>query len=152
MKVFLAVLFSFFAVAAHAQSISPINAEAGRGKVRGSFTVGNPEIVGMTTTVSVRSASFNADGSVAYRPLDSDVTVDIAETSAKIGPRQQHVFYFTAECRNPKSCVVIFLPSSTYGRAVNGMQIRIVLPFTTYICSDTAHDCRKRIRTESGIR
>ena len=135
-----------------AQSLSPVTAEGGKGKLKGQFTVSNPEVIKMVTTVSARSATFSSDGSVSYRQLDPDVTVQLQESSALIGPRQSHTFYFTAECRNPKSCIVIFLPSSSFGRAANGMQVKVVLPFTTYICMDGARDCRKRLRAEAGIK
>ena len=105
----------------------------------------------MITTVDIRSASFAKDGSVAYRPLDADVTVQIAESSAKIGPRQSHIFYYSVECRNPHACVVVFLPSSTFGRATGGMQIRVVLPHSVYLCAASAHNCRATVRSEAGI-
>lgn len=138
-------------VGASAQSLSPIIGEGGKGKLKGSFQIGNTEVIPMVTTVDVRSATFAKDGSVTYRALDEDVTVQLKETSAKIGPRQSHVFYYSVECRNPHACVVIFLPSSTFGRAANGMQVRVVLPHSVYLCSDSARGCRARVRSEAGI-
>jgi len=136
-----------------AQSLSPLSGEGGKGRLKGQFTMTNPEIVPMTTTVDIRSASWNRDGSITYRPVDSDVQVHIAETSARIGPRQSHVFYYDVECRNADSCLIAFLPGSTFGKAKNGMQVRVILPHTVYVCQQGgAKGCRERIKSAAGLK
>jgi hypothetical protein len=136
---------------ASAQSLSPLSGEGGKGHLKGSFTISNPEVIPMVTTVETRSASWAKDGSISYRPVDQDVTVHIAETSARIGPRQSHTFYYDIECRNPDACLIAFLPGSTFGKATSGMQVKVILPHTVYVCQQGAKGCRQHIRQAAGL-
>jgi hypothetical protein len=141
-----------FAVAASAQSLSPLTGEGGHGRLKGSFTISNPEVIPMTTTVDVRSVSFAPDGTATYSKLDpAAIVVHITDTSAKIGPRQSHVFYYDVECKSFTSCTVAFLPGSVFGRATSGMQVKVVLPHVVYLCQQGAKDCRVNIRRAAGI-
>ena len=143
------IVFLVAAPALCAQSLSPLTAEGGRGKFHGQFTVGNPEVVDMVTVVQPVSFDWTPGGAVA-RPLDNSVVVNLSESSAKIGPKQQHTFYFDAVCNAPR-CSLVFLTSSSFGHTKSGMAIHVVLPFTLYLCpQEGAKGCRERIRQAGG--
>jgi hypothetical protein len=151
MKAILAlILVAVAAPALCAQSLSPLTAEGGKGKMHGQFTVSNPEVVDMTTTVSPVSFDWTPGGAVA-RPLDSSAVVNISESSAKIGPKQSHTFYFDATCNAPR-CSLVFLTSSSFGHTRSGMAIKVVLPFSVYLCpADGAKGCREKIKQAAGL-
>ena len=146
----LLIVFLVAAPALYSQSLSPLVAEGGRGKFHGQFTVSNPEVVDMVTTVQAESFDWSKDGAVA-RPLDSNVVVNLSESSAKIGPKQSHTFYFDATCNAPR-CSLAFLTSSSFGHTKSGMAIRVILPFSVYLCpAEGAKGCRARIRQAAGL-
>jgi hypothetical protein len=103
----------------------------------------------MVTTVQPALFEWTKDGA-ATRPLDTSVVVNLNESSAKMGPKQSHTFYFDATC-NAARCSLVFLTSSSFGHAKSGMAVKVILPFSVYLCpAEGAKGCRQRIRAAGG--
>lgn len=140
-----------FAIAASAQTVGPLIAEGGRGKAKGEFTVTNNGVTPLITTVEAVSFRLTAEGKSVYGPLDATkVTVKLAESSAKIGARQNHVFAYEVQCFQTP-CTVALLPRMVTGvRTAEGLQLGIIIPHSVYLC-DKAKGCRASVRKAAGI-
>ena len=142
-------LVVLFAPALPAQTISPIISEYGR-NAKGSFTVANSSVQPMVVTVSINS--FNLDpsnGKSIYRPLDTSTRVSLSEMSARVGPKQQHQFFYRVQCET-LPCQVVFFAGMIVGRTPSGIGVRIVLPHVVYTC-ESQKNCRANIRRASGL-
>lgn len=141
-----------FAIAASAQQVGPLIAEGGKGKAKGEFVVTNNSVVPMFTTVEAHSFVLTPEGKAVFLPLDRNVIVKLAETSAKVGPRQTHTFAYEIQCLSDKPCLVAMLPRMVTGaRTSEGLQIGIIIPHSIYLCPDKGKGCRARVRLAAGI-
>jgi hypothetical protein len=146
----LEIIGLIFAGLAFGQTVSPIIAEGGKGKARGEFVVTNNGVVPMVTTVEASLFRLTPEGKSVYVPLDGTVQVKLAETSAKVGPRQTHAFSYEVQCFQTP-CLVAFLPRMVTGlHTSEGIQVGIIIPHSVYLC-DKAKGCRAQARKLAGI-
>jgi len=131
-----------FAIAASAQTISPLTAEYGK-KADGFFTVQNNSLQPVVVTVEPRSFSADEQGRQIFRPLDSGVHAKVDSTSARIGPKSSHIFSYKVTC-DVLPCSMTFLTRTTAGRTPEGFEVALHLPHTVYTCNK-AKDCRKTV-------
>jgi hypothetical protein len=145
------LLLLTFVMASHAQTVGPLVAEGGKGRAKGEFTVTNNGVQPMLTVVEAHSFKLTSKGGAIYLPLDErNVVVKLNETSAKIGPRQNHTFSYQVECLQTP-CLVALLPRMITGlHTAEGMQVGIIIPHSIYLC-DKAKGCRASVRLAAGI-
>jgi hypothetical protein len=138
-----------FMVAASAQSVSPIIAEGGKGKGRGYFTARNESLDNEVVTVVARSFSTDTNGKPIFRALDPDVNLKLSSYSARLGPKQTHIFDYDITCS--KNCAVAFDVMFMGKPITEGLQVALHIPTAAYVCTDKGKDCRKRMRKEWGV-
>ena len=141
-----------FAVAASAQSVSPLVAEGGKGKAKGAFTVTNNGVQPLLTTVEAVSFRFSAEGKPVWIPVDpAKVSVKVDQSSFKVGPRQTHTVSYDIEC-HVTPCTVALLPRMVQGVHIEeGVQVGVIIPHAIYLC-DKAKGCRDSIRKSYGVK
>lgn len=146
----LAVLFIvllFTSGVAHCQTISPVVSEYGK-KAAGSFLVQNNTLSPMA--VVVESYSWSADSTGQhFRKLDPSVHVELSETSARLSPKEIHQFDYKVKC-DQLPCTFSFLAGMIVGHTADGMQVRLILPHTVYVC-DKQKDCRRHVLDSFGL-
>jgi hypothetical protein len=143
------VLLLICAGAAGAQTLSPIISECGA-KCKGEFTVTNNGLAPMAVTIQPVSFSLDKDtGRSIFRPLDSTVTIRLAESSARVPIKGAHTFSYDLQC-NAAPCPVTFLVSMSAGHTDSGLQIKIEIPAVVYSC-ERAKDCRANVRKAAGL-
>lgn len=141
-----------FGLMASAQQVGPLVAEGGKGRAKGEFTVSNLGVTPLITTVEAVTFRLTPEGKSVYIALEPTSVVKLTDTSAKIGPRQQHVFAYEVQCNSPQPCLIALLPRMVQAvHVTEGIQLGLIIPHSIYLCTDRAKDCRKRVRQAAGI-
>jgi hypothetical protein len=136
-------LILFGICAASGQTISPVNTECGR-KCSGQFTVSNDGISPMNVSVESWGFTVGADGKMQFNRLeDSHVHVTLSETSARIGPKAGHIFFFKAAC-DQTPCWFTFRTTMYVGHTAEGVAVALHLSDAVYLCPQ-ARGCRESI-------
>jgi hypothetical protein len=149
-KILLLIAASFIgAVAAQAQEVMPVYAE---GKLsakpaKGQFTVVNKSLQAMPVTVEPHQLQM-VDGQPKFGPLDATTQVELKDTSAVIPPKSSRTFDYRVRCE--KDCMVTFLSGMVTGKTQQGVQVKLWLMHSAYLCSETK-DCRVRIKKAAGL-
>lgn len=133
---------------AFAQSMSPLVVECPK-HCKGSFTVSNGGIKPMAVVVEPLSFSLGPDGGSIFRLLDSGVEVNLAETSARVGPMESHEFDYELRCGNPP-CLVAIRAAMNVGHTAEGIQVRVLVPHIVYMDAK-ARGARERARKAAGL-
>jgi hypothetical protein len=147
MKAFaLAVILAALAGTASSQTLGPIISEYS-GKARGEFTVQNNSLTPVTVVLDPKSFSVTPDGKPLYRALDSSIKVKLDSMTARLGARQQHVFSYEIKCEQAPCWLTVYAAIS--GPHANaGIQTRILLPHTVYVCQRGQKACRSHVRRD----
>jgi hypothetical protein len=132
-----------------AQTISPVIVEYGHGKADGQFTVTNNSLVSSAVTIEPKSFSIVPNSIPIYRPLDSTVHLALSESSAFVGARQTHTFYYSIKCDVLPCLVVLDAGVTTGQKTQEGLIIRALVPHVVYIC-EKQKGCRQSVRKASG--
>jgi hypothetical protein len=136
------------AIAAQAQEVSPVYLEAKTGKiVKGQFTLFNKQLAPMPVTVEVKQLQVN-NGKWEFGPIQPGTMVELKDTSAAIAPKSNRTFDYKVRCE--KDCMVIFLSGMITGKTKEGVLVKLWLPSSVYLCSDTK-DCRVRTKKAAGL-
>lgn len=146
----LLVLFLLFASAAHAQTIAPPTAEISTkpGKIsRGSFQIQNNALQPVAFTAEYYSVAFDPRGP-HYQPVDASVTVELSQSSGRLGPKEIHRIDYKISCR-VLPCAVAIKVGMVTGRTKDGMQVRIILPHFVYLAQSKRP--RQDILTAAGL-
>jgi len=130
--ILIGVLILVCASEAGAQTVSPVAAEAKGPKARGEFSLTNNQIVPLAVFVEATSAQQST--------LAPGVTVRLANSSARLGPKQTYVFQYEVECA-ALPCAVNFWATLTGLHTKDGLAVALHLPSVLYVC-DRAKDCR----------
>jgi hypothetical protein len=138
----------FFALAASAQTVSPIIVECAK-KCRGEFSITNNGLTPLAVSVEARSFSLDNLGHATNRPLDPSVDLKLEEGSARISPKGTHTFGYLLKC-SASTCSVALLSSMVVGHTDEGILVRVQLAHTVYAC-EKQKNCRKQVRTLAGI-
>jgi hypothetical protein len=145
----LAALILIFAETASAQTMSPLVSECGH-HCTGQFTVTNNGLQAMAIVVEALSFKIDpATGRSVFRPLDSGVQFRLSETSARVGAKSPHIFFYDLTC-NSAPCPVAFVASMITGHTTEGLAIRTNLWTSVYAC-EKAKGCRDSVRKASGL-
>lgn len=149
MKYFFALLFlsASLAPTAYNQTVSPITAQYGR-KANGSFQIQNNTVQPMVVSLEVYSFSLDSKGQ-HFRKLDDSTHVTLSETSARLSPKEIHEFTYRMVCQTAP-CEVSILSGMIVGKTQEGIQVRLVLPHSVYMC-EKAKRCREQILQDAGL-
>ena len=140
---FLLALLSLLALPASAQTISPLVQECGGKKCTGSFTIRNDQLKPSSFVIESYTTKFtNGASRPTPVPLDSGTTATISETSGRLSPKEARVFNFKVTCQS-LPCAVTFLTGLSGGHTDDGIQVRLILPFSVYAC-EKSKGCRLR--------
>jgi hypothetical protein len=149
-KILILVVISLIGMVAQAQQIAPVYTEskAGKKSFHGQFAVINQGIASMPVIVEPRQLQA-VDGKPSFGALLPGTTVVLKDTSAVVSPKSSRTFDYEVHCE--KDCVVTFLAGMTTGRTKEGVQIRLWLMSSAFLCSNTAKDCRVRTKKAMGL-
>lgn len=131
-----------------AQTVSPVISEYGK-RAEGQFTLTNNTFVPEAATVEALSFTADEHGTAAYRALDPGVTVQLSETSARLGPKASHTFQYRVTCA-AMPCAVVLFSTLTGLQTVEGIKLNIHLPHSVYVC-EKAKACRANMRRAWGV-
>lgn len=130
------------------QSVSPLVVECGK-RCSGSFTVSNDGLRPMSVVVEPYSFSLSPKSETLFRQLDSTVTVELSETSARVGPKSEHTFDYDIHCQQ-LPCMVAITSGMVIGHTVEGLAVRLVVPHIVYV-DEKGKGARARLRLQAGL-
>jgi hypothetical protein len=150
--IFAILYLAVLAYAASAQTISPVVVEGGGSKAQGSFTVTNNGLLPAAVTVEAHTLDLRTNTAL---PLAPTTHVELSQTSARLGAKQNFTFNYIIKC-DAMPCVVQFqagmMTAMHAGPGVGqGLAVRIVLPHVVYLCQEKGKGCRDRVRKAAGI-
>ncbi len=131
-----AVALLLCAASAAAQTVSPVIVEY-REKARGSFQVFNDSFVPLTVVLEPRSFSVDTLGQPTFRPLDSEIRVELSETSFRVGPQQTYNIFYKAQSSRLPAWFTIYA-TITGAQTPTGIKLVIELPHTVYLLTKEA--------------
>ena len=133
-----ACLAIFASAALQAQTVRPLIDEnvvkAPGKKASGRIEYYNDSLQPLNVTLEAKSFTVSATGEISYRPLDSDIHLNLSEMSFRVPPRQSHyVFYRAWSDKLPAWCVLYAAFSGFHQRTPEGFMIQVQLPHTIYL-------------------
>jgi len=134
----LALILILSAVAS-AQTVSPLNSEHSRKKIRGEFTLTNDGLAPLAVTLEPMSLTF-VDGKPVVTDLAPTTRVKLSEYSASIGIKQIRTFMVNASCES--DCVFIVFATMMTGHTASGVAIATHVGTTVYAC-EKQRGCRE---------
>lgn len=142
-------MLSFTAATAQTQEVTPVFAEGKAGKfVKGQYTVINKGVTNLPVIIEPKQLVM-VDGKPTFGPLQPGTEVELKDTSAVISPKSSRTFDYRLRCT--QDCLVMFLNGMTTGKTKEGVMIRLWIPSSVFICTDSAKGCRVKIKTEAGL-
>ncbi len=138
-----------FAVISHGQTLSPVISECTAKKCSGSFTVTNNGVTPLPVTLEAHSFSLDASGQTAMRALDSAVSLNLDETSARVPAKSSHQFSYKLTC-SAAPCLVKINALMAVGKSQDGLLVRVGIPLTLYVC-EKQKDCRANTLKAAGL-
>jgi len=145
--VLLAIVIFLSAVSLKAQQVGPIINElkAGKNGATGQMTVVNNSLRDLNTVIEPMSFDVTPDGAQTLRPLDSKIHVELGQSSLKIPAKQARTIYYRIRCAT-YPCFVSLFASMTGPHVNSGLMVALHIPSVVYVCSDSAKNCRQRVR------
>lgn len=127
-----------------AQTVSPLNSEHNRKKVRGEFNLSNDGFTPIRVTLQPMSLNI-VNGKPIVGDLSPSTHVRLSEYSATIGAKQIHTFGVNASCDG--DCVFIVFASMMTGHTADGVAIATHVGSTFYACQKQK-GCRQSFLTQ----
>ena len=131
-------LILLLSAVASAQTISPLNSEHSRKKIRGEFSLSNDSFTPLMTTLETMSLTI-VDGKPVVTDLAPTTHVKLSQYSATIGVKQIRTFAVNASCES--DCAFIVFASFVSGHLDNGITIATHVGTTFYAC-EKQRGCR----------
>jgi hypothetical protein len=149
MKILIAVVLSLMAVAAtKAQQVGPLYVEA-KNKIKSQVAIGNLGVTNLIVTLEAREAVKGADGKMQFVSPTSGVKFELQDTSAIIPPKATRTVDYKASCEH--DCLLVVMVGMITGHSKEGIQTRLIIPSSVYLCQNSAKDCRPRIKRSLGM-
>jgi hypothetical protein len=147
----LLLLYAFLLLASGClcQTVSPVVQECGGKKCSGQFTVTNNTLGALMVSVEPLSFSLTSASKSVLRPLDAGITVRLSEMSARLSPKESHIFEYHIQCA-ALPCLVQFNSYMVVGHTTDGIAVRLALPEVVYYCQKEKN-CRQSVRLAAGI-
>ena len=114
-----------------AQTVSPIIVEY-KGKAAGRIALTNNTLTPMAVVLEPESFSITPDGNGVYRPLDTDIHVQLSAMSVRLDPGQTYYVFYKANADKLPAWFTIYSTFSSLHRT-GSLDVRILLPHTIYI-------------------
>ena len=117
-----ACLAIFASAASQAQTVRPLIDEnvvkAPGKKASGRIEYYNDSLQPLNVTLEAKSFTVSPTGEISYRPLDSDIHLNLSEMSFRVPPRQSHYVFYRAwsEKLPPGAFCTPLSPASTSAR------------------------------------
>ena len=129
LRLFLASLF--LCTAMTAQSVSPVIVEY-KGNGEGKIELTNNTQTPLVVVLEPKSFSITPEGRGKYRPLDSNIHLQLSSTSTRLQPGQTYYVFYKAKADALPAWFTIF---STFSapRHEKGVDVRVMLPHTVYL-------------------
>jgi hypothetical protein len=134
-----------------AQKISPVISQFSGKQARGQLTVTNNDLL-RPESVVIEAKSFSVvDGKTIMRPLDSGVSIQLSQTSARLAPAGDAQIDYALRCA--QDCAVVLLAEFSGLHITSGIAVGVALPNSIYFCKGSkASACRARIRESWGVK
>jgi hypothetical protein len=116
---------------AYAQTVSPIIVEY-KEKGEGKLELTNNTLSPLIVVLQPQSFSIDPDGTAKYRPLDSNIHVDLSTTSVRLEPKQNYYIFYKTHADSLPAWYTIYATFSSVQRGP-GLNLRIMLPHTVYL-------------------
>jgi hypothetical protein len=140
----LALILLALATAVSAQTVSPLNSEHNRKKVRGEFSLSNDGFAPIRVTLQPMSLTI-VDGKPVVGDLALSTHVRLSEYSATVGAKQIHTFGVNASCDG--DCAFIVFAAFVSGHLDNGVVVATHVGTTFYACQKQK-GCRQSFLTQ----
>jgi hypothetical protein len=127
----LTVALAIVPKAVRCQTISPVISEY-QGHADGSFEIRNDTLQPFTVVLKPMSFSVDSNGEPTYRPLDTDVNLDLSAKSFRVAPRRQYTVFYKASGAHTPTWFTIYASIISNARA-GSMNVVIDLPHTVYL-------------------
>jgi hypothetical protein len=118
--------------------------------VHGSFQVRN--MANGPLAVTIEPMSFDhQDGHLQLMPLTSNITLQLSETSFRLGPQQNHEVFFNARCATLPCFFQLFATMVSGKHTAEGLQLALHIPGVVYLCAKQEKSqthCRDYVLTQ----
>lgn len=129
---FLLFLLPLASPAARGQTISPVIAEYRGAHAQGAFQIRNDTLSPFTVVLRPMSFSVNSKGQPKYRPLDSDISLQISANSFRVPPHRQFTVYYRVRATRIPAWFTIYAAIVPRTKP-HGLNLVIELPHTVYL-------------------
>jgi hypothetical protein len=128
-RVFLSTLW--LSAAMLAQTVQPVIQEY-KGKADGKLALTNDTLSPMVVVLEPKSFSITPEGKGVFRPLDSDIHVELSSMSVKLQPKQTYYVFYKATADKLPAWFTVY---ATFSSPIHsdGLDVRIMLPHTVYL-------------------
>jgi hypothetical protein len=114
-----------------AQTVQPVIVEY-RGKADGKLMLTNNTLSPMVVILEPKSFSITAEGKGQFRPLDSNIHVQLSSMSVRLQPKQTYYVFYKATADKLPAWFTVYATFSN-PRHSDGLDVRIMLPHTVYL-------------------
>jgi hypothetical protein len=131
----------------NAQTISPLFVE-GKAKVKAQFSITNPSVSPMPVSVEAREMVM-VDGKAQLVTPTNGVHVELQDTSGIVAPKSTRTFDY--KITSDHDALIVLMAGMVNGRSKEGVTIKLWFPHSVYTCTDSAKDCRERVKKSLGM-
>jgi hypothetical protein len=130
------------------QTISPLAVEYGK-KASGEFTITNTSLRPVAVIIEPMDFTAGKDSRVRTSPLSPDVHIKLSEKSAKLGPQQEHKFFYDATCPANHCAFMLSVKVMPVQHVTDGVGVAVTMGTAVYICPKLK-SCRVNFLQEWG--
>jgi len=114
-----------------AQTVQPVIVEY-KGKADGKLALTNDTLSPMVVMLEPKSFSITPEGKGVFRPLDSNIHVELSSMSVKLQPKQTYYVFYKATADKLPAWFTVYATFSSPLHS-EGLDVRIMLPHTVYL-------------------
>ncbi|WP_260739668.1 fimbrial biogenesis chaperone [Tunturiibacter lichenicola] len=114
-----------------AQTVQPVIVEY-KGKADGKLMLTNNTLSPMVVILEPKSFSITPEGKGQFRPLDSNIHVQLSSMSVRLQPKQTYYVFYKATADKLPAWFTVYATFSN-PRHSDGLDVRIMLPHTVYL-------------------
>lgn len=116
---------------AWAQTVSPVIVEY-KERADGKFALTNNTAGPLVVVIEPKSFSITRDGAGQFRPLDSNIHLELSAMSVKLAPQQTYYVFYKASAATYPAWFTIYASFAAPRRA-GMLDIHLMLPHTVYL-------------------
>jgi len=118
------------------QTISPLVAEYLE-KADGSFAIRNDTTLPFTLVLEARSFSVDENGDSVFRPLDSEISLQLSAKSFRVLPHRSYTVFYKASAPHVPAWFSLYASITGLRPVRPGIQLVLKLPHTVYLVGRT---------------